>query len=163
MVTDPRGIRARLLVIVAVVVGGLSWVVLRLLLATGRDVPEPSWLGLGIFVVIAVALLLVGRPVKRLVAGTNSRPVHPLYAARVLAMAQAFALAGAAIFGWYAAQVLLSLPDIDVPSRQGRALLLGALAVAAGAVAAVGLVVQGWCRIDDRLDPDDPRNGSEAR
>ncbi|MDQ2797548.1 MAG: DUF3180 domain-containing protein [Actinomycetota bacterium] len=168
MVTDPRGIRARVLVVVAVVVAGLSWVILRLLVGSGKNLPEPSWFGVVLFVVLGAALLLVGRPVKRLVAGTNDRPVDPLYAARVLAMSQAAALAGAGILGWYLAQVVLALPDIDVPSQQDTALLLGALAVAAGGVAVVGLVVQGWCRIDDSGRPDDDddiggRGGARAR
>ncbi len=168
MVTDPHGVRSRVLVVIAAVVAGLSWVVLRLLVGSGKDLPEPSWFGVVIFVVLGAALLLVGRPVKRLVAGTNNRPVHPLYAARVLAMSQAAALAGAGILGWYLAQVILALPDIDVPSQQSKSVLLGVLAVSAGAVAVIGLVVQSWCRIDESGRSDDAddlggRGGSRAR
>jgi hypothetical protein len=152
MVSRPDGIRARTLIAVAVVVGGGSWVVLRLLQGGGRDLPSTSWLAVFIFVALALGLLLAGRPVKRLVAGRATRPVNPLYAARVLAMAQAAALAGAAIVGWYVAQVLMLIPDADIPSQQLQMLTLGVLTLAAAGLAAVGLVVQRWCRLED----DDP-------
>jgi MFS family permease len=131
--------------------------VLRLLQGGGRDLPSTSWLAVFIFVALALGLLLAGRPVKRLVAGRATRPVNPLYAARVLAMAQAAALAGAAIVGWYVAQVLMLVPDADVPSQQLQMLTLGVLALAAAGLAAVGLVVQRWCRLedDDRGGPRD--------
>ena len=116
MVSGADGIRTRVLVAVALVVGGASWVVLKLVAGGGRDLPSTSWLAVFIFVALGLGLLVAGRPVKRLVAGRATRPLNPLYAARVLAMAQAAALAGAAIVGWYVAQVVLLLPDADVPS-----------------------------------------------
>ena len=160
MVSQADGIRVRVLVAVAIVVGGASWVVLKLLQGGGRDLPSTSWLAAFIFVALALGLLLAGRPVKRLVAGRATRPVNPLYAARVLAMAQAAALAGAAFVGWYAAQIVLLVPDADIPSQQLLMLILGVLALAAAGLAAVGLVVQRWCRLDD--DPDDPRRGDRG-
>ena len=157
MVSRADGIRTRTLVAVAVVVGGASWVALRLLQGGGRDLPSTSWLAVFIFVALALGLLLAGRPVKRLVAGRATRPVNPLYAARVLALAQAAALAGAAIVGWYVAQVLMLVPDADIPSQQLQMLTLVVLALAAAGLAAVGLLVQRWCRLedDDRGGPRD--------
>ncbi|MEP6650216.1 MAG: DUF3180 family protein [Lapillicoccus sp.] len=149
------GIRLRVLVAVAVVVGGASWVVLKLLQGGGRDLPSTSWLAVFIFVALGLGLLVAGRPVKRLVAGRANRPVNPLYAARVLALAQAAALAGAAIVGWYVAQVVLLVPDADVPSQQLQMLVLGVLALAAAGLAGIGLLVQKWCRLDE--PPTDPR------
>ena len=162
MVSRPDGIRARTLIAVAVVVGGGSWVVLRLLQGGGRDLPSTSWLAVFIFVALALGLLLAGRPVKRLVAGRATRPVNPLYAARVLAMAQAAALAGAGIVGWYVAQVLMLIPDADIPSQQLQMLTLGVLTLAAAGLAAVGLVVQRWCRLEDD-DPGGSRDEVEHR
>ncbi|HEU4331888.1 MAG TPA: DUF3180 family protein, partial [Lapillicoccus sp.] len=128
MVSRPDGIRFRVLAAVALIVGGVSWVVLKLLQGGGRDLPTTSWLAVFIFVALGLGLLLAGRPVKRLVAGRATRPLNPLYAARVLAMAQAAALAGAAIVGWYLAQIVLLLPDADIPSQQLQILILGILA-----------------------------------
>ena len=153
------GIRARVLVAVAVVVGGASWVVLKLLEEGGRDLPSTSWLAVLIFVALGLGLLLAGRPVKRLLAGRAPRPVNPLYAARVLAMAQAAALAGAAFVGWYVAQILVLVPDADIPSQQQQILVLGVLALAAAGIAAIGLLVQRWCRLDEPDPRQDERLG----
>ena len=165
MVTQPHGIRARVLVAVFVVVAGASWVALRLLSGGGRELPSTSWLAVFIFVALGLGLLIAGRPVKRLLAGRATRPLNPLYAARVLAMAQAAALAGAAIVGWYAAQIVLLLPDADIPSQQLQIVVLGILAVAAAGLAATGLLVQKWCRLDEPpTDPfqDDRRDQRDA-
>ncbi len=40
MVNQPHGVRLRLLVLVALVATGASWLVLRLLQATGRGAPR---------------------------------------------------------------------------------------------------------------------------
>ncbi len=69
VVNRAAGIRARMLVAVALVVGGASWVVLKLLEGGGRDLPSTSWLAVFIFVALGLGLLVAGRPVKRLVAG----------------------------------------------------------------------------------------------
>jgi hypothetical protein len=165
VVSGADGIRTRVLVAVALVVGGASWVVLKLVAGGGRDLPSTSWLAVFIFVALGLGLLVAGRPVKRLVAGRATRPLNPLYAARVLAMAQAAALAGAAIAGWYVAQVVLLLPDADVPSQRLQMLVLGILALAAAGLAAIGLLVQKWCRLDEPpTDPfaDDRRDQRDA-
>ena len=159
MVNRAAGIRARVLVAVTVVVGGASWVVLKLLEGGGRDLPSTSWLAVLIFVALGLGLLLAGRPVKRLLAGRARRPVNPLYAARVLAMAQAAALAGAAFVGWYVAQILVLVPDADIPSQQQQILVLGVLALAAAGIAAIGLLVQRWCRLDEPDPRQDERLG----
>jgi len=162
VVNRAAGIRARVLVAVAVVVGGASWVVLKLLEGGGRDLPSTSWLAVLIFVALGLGLLLAGRPVKRLLAGRAPRPVNPLYAARVLAMAQAAALAGAAFVGWYVAQILLLVPDADIPSQQQQILVLGVLALAAAGIAAIGLLVQRWCRLDEPDPRQDERLGQTS-
>jgi Protein of unknown function (DUF3180) len=157
MVNERHGIRLRVLVAVAAIVGCASWIILRLLQASGHDLPGSSWIAAALFAVLGFGLIAAGRPVKRLVAGQATRPVHPLYAARVLAMAQAAALGGAALVGWYVAQILLVLPDADIPSQQLRILEVGVLALTAAGLALVGLVVQRWCRLDDddRVEPPD--------
>ncbi len=157
MVSQPDGIRIRLLVAVALVAGALSWIVLKLWATAGHSLPQPNWAGLPLLVAVAIGLYLAGRPVRRLVAGRATKPVHPLYAARVLVLAQAAALAGAAVLGWYAAQVVLLLPDSDVESQQNRIVELGALGLGAVLLTAAGLLVQRMCRLDER----DPRDGED--
>ena len=154
-----QGIRVRLVVVVGLVVAALSWIVLRLV---GDGVPAPSWLGLVVFVVIGAGLLGAGLQVRRLVQGTAKSPVSPLYAARVLALAQAAALAGAGVCGWYLASVVVVLPDVDVESQRGLAVQLGVLALASAAVSAIGLLVQSWCRLDEDDRPDRPDRGGDV-
>lgn len=147
--STPHGVRVRLLLVVALVAGALSWIGLTLVAQGGGQLPPVSWAGAPILVAVAVGIVLAGRPVRRLVQGTATRPVHPLYAARVLSLAQAAALTGAVVLGWYAAQVVRLLPDLDVASQQQDVVVLGILALCALLVAAAGLLVQRWCRIDD--------------
>ena len=57
--------------------------------------------------------------------------------------------------------------DLDVARlsrlRRMKALALGLLVLASAGLAAVGLLVQRWCRLDDERDrdPSDPRFGSD--
>ena len=60
-----------------VVVAGLSWVVLRLAAGAGRDLPGESWLTAVLLGALGLGLVLAGRPVKRLVAGTAARQLAP--------------------------------------------------------------------------------------
>lgn len=161
--STPQGVRVRLLLVVALVVGALSWIGLTLLAQGGGELPPVSWAGAPILLAVAVGIVLAGRPVRRLVQGTATRPVHPLYAARVLSLAQAAALTGAAVLGWYAAQVVRLLPDVDVTSQQQEVVVLVGLGLCALLVAAAGLLVQRWCRIDDDRDRRDGREGRDPR
>lgn len=153
MVTQAHGIRARLLVAVAVIAGAIAWIGLQLWLNSGHPAPVVSWAALPILLAAAAGLYFSGRPVKQLVAGTAVKPVHPLYAARILALAQAAALTGAVILGWYVAQIIHLLPDADVASQQQTILELGLLGVGAILLSVAGLLVQRMCRLDnDRPD-----------
>lgn len=168
MVTSPHGVRVRLLLLVAVVSAAVGWIGLALWAMGGFDLPAVSWAALPILVAVAVGLVLAGRPVQRLLAGTTTRPVHPLYAARVLALAQAAALTGAVVLGWYAAQVVRLLPDADVAPRQADLLRLVLLGAGAVLVSGAGLLVQRWCRVDpdhhrDHRDPDHHPEGHRDR
>ena len=63
---------------------------------------------------------------RRFLRGEATRPLSPLRAMRTLVLAQAAALTGALVAGWYAAQALVLLPDADVDSV--RAAMLRSLA-----------------------------------
>lgn len=157
MVTQAHGIRLRLLVAVTVIAGALAWIGLQLWLGSGHPAPVVSWAALPIIIAAAAGLYFSGRPVKQLVAGTAVKPVHPLYAARILALAQAAALTGAVVLGWYLAQIIHLLPDSDVASQQESILQLALLGVGAVLLSVAGLLVQRMCRIDN--DRDRPGGG----
>ena len=120
MLNDPRGVRPAVLVMVGLVVGGVGWLVLRLLSAQGSSVPSVGWFS-------SVVILLASGVV----------------------LAQAAALTGAAVVGWYAAQVLFYLPDLDVTSVREKMWPILATMAAGFGLAIAGLVAQRWCRIDD--------------
>ncbi len=163
MVSHPHGIRLRLLGGVALLSVALSWIALKLWTNGGHLLPAVTWAALPVLLAIAAGLYAAGRPVRRLVAGRATTPVSPLYAARVLALAQAAALAGAAAVGWYVGQVLLLLPDADIDSQQHRMVTLGGLALGAVVLSAAGMLVQRMCRVDDRNRRDEQDEDEDQR
>ncbi len=150
MLTDPRGVRPATLVLVGLVVGGVGWIVLRLVSAQGSSLPTVGWFSPAVLLLTAGVVLAAGYQVRKLQTGTaGPRPVSMARAARTVVLAQAAALTGAAVVGWYAAQALRYLPDLDVTSVRERMWPVLATIVAASALAVAGLVAQRWCRIDD--------------
>jgi hypothetical protein len=144
-----EGVRARHLCVVAFVVGALAVAILRVLEGSGNAVPPPGWAAVLLLVFMAVGVYFAGLPVRRLRSGRPSPKVGPLRAARTLVLAQAAALTGAALIGWYAAQVLLLVPDLDIESQRGRLLPLAAALVASTLLTVSGMLVQRMCRVDD--------------
>ena len=110
---------------------------------------------------LAVVLLLLGNPVRRVVRGTATRPLDPFFAMRVLLLAKASSLTGALLVGAAAAML------VHAVSRTGLAatpafwpdVLTG---VGALVLVAAGLVVEWWCRIppQDRGGPIRPSGGA---
>lgn len=151
------GVRPRHLAAVTLVVGALAFVVLRLLEGAGATLAPPGWAAVLLLVFMAVGVYFAGLPVKRLRSGHPSAKVGPLRAARTLVLAQAAALTGAALVGWYAAQVLLLVPDLDVESQRWQLVPFAALLLASGLLSVSGLLVQRMCRLDDdeRDHPED--------
>lgn len=150
MTSDPRGVRPNLLVLVVLVAGVLGYVVLRLVVANGTGLPAVGWMSSVVLFFIAGGILAAGLPIKRLQDGRpGPRPVGMLRAARTVVLAQASALTGAAVMGWYAAQGVILLGDADMPSVRDRLWPVAATVLAGLLLAICGLVVQRWCRIDD--------------
>jgi hypothetical protein len=146
----------RHLLAVAGAVTIVAWSVLRLLESSG-GVPLPlPWTALGGMLVIALAVLVAGWPVRRWTVGDRSRRLDALRAARTLVLARASAYSGAALVGFYVAQGLVVLPDVDVEPRQERLLLAGLATGCALVMVVAGLVVERWCRLPPPEDDDAP-------
>jgi hypothetical protein len=162
MLNGGRGVGWGLLAVVALVVGALSWMGWRLYLNTGSMLPPASWVSAVLLVVMAALVLAAGLPVRRFLRGRASRTLSPIRAARTLVLAQAAALTGAAVLGWYAAQALLVVPDADIASQ--GALLWRLLALCAGAalLAGAGMAAQAMCRIPPRDDTDESEGAAEG-
>lgn len=154
MVNDGRGLRLSHLAGVALVVGGLSWIGWRIYLDRGGLLPPSPWVSSALLVVMAALVFAAGLPVRRFLKGQATKTLSPIRAARTLVLAQAAALTGAGVLGYYAAQVALVLPDLDIPSYGVLIWRLGALCLGAILLAAAGMATQRMCRIDSGEDRD---------
>jgi Protein of unknown function (DUF3180) len=155
MVRDGRGVSTRLVLLVGLVVTAFAYLGLRIWNGHGGAVPQASWGGLIVLVFMACGVFFAGLPVRRFLRGQANKPLNPIRAMRTLVLAQAAALTGALVTGWYIAQVLVLLPDFDIASRRDVAIRLAALAAGAVLMTIAGLVVQAMCRVDgDHRDPD---------
>jgi len=164
MVTGRRGVTIRRLLLLGLAVMVVAYLVLRIWTGHGGAAPPASWGGLVALVFIAGGVFFAGLPVRRFQHGQAKKPFNPIRALRTLVLAQASALAGALVAGWYLAQFLLVLPDFDIASRRSFGWRLAALAAGGVLLAVAGMVVQSMCRVDgDQRDHDHDRDrdGSE--
>jgi hypothetical protein len=147
--------RAGQVALIAVVSTAASWLLLDTWTGSGQEPPPLPWTAVAGTFALAIAVVSLGVPVRRWVAGRRDRPLDPLYAARAFVLAKAAAFGGAVLTGWYLGQALALLPDV-VGARRAKLLLALAAAVAAVAVSAAGLLVQRWCRVPPSDDDEDP-------
>lgn len=150
-----QGLRPRHLLTMlaaAMLVSSLLWYFYA---RTGAILPGPTWLTPVVLVVLVALVLWSGWQVRAYQRGVRRAGFSALRAARILSLAQAAALTGAAVSGWYLGHLAILLPDRDLTpyARQVVPLLV---TIAVGVVLAVtGLVVQRWCRLpeDDGTAP----------
>jgi hypothetical protein len=157
----PKAAPARIsqVALIAVATTAASWLLLDTLAGAGQEPLPLPWTAVAGTAALAVAVVSLGVPVRRWVAGRRDRPLDPLYAARAFVLSKAAAYGGAVLTGWYAGQALALLPDV-VGTRRTKLILAALAALAAVAISVAGLVVQRWCRVppsdDDEPPPDDP-------
>ena len=161
MVKDARGVTVRLVLTVVVAVTGLSWIVLRWWTDSGHVLPGPSWGSAVLLVFMAAGIYVAGLPVRRWQRGESTKPLSMVRALRTLVLAQAAALTGAMVTGWYAALVLLRLGDLDVAAVRADALGTLVLVGAGVLLTVAGLLAQRMCRVDEDRDEkrDEDRSG----
>jgi Protein of unknown function (DUF3180) len=164
MVRDGRGVSTRFLLLLGLVVTVFTYLGLRVWNGQGGALPQTSWGALIVLVFMAGGVFFAGLPVRRFLRGQAKRTLNPMRAVRTLVLAQAAALTGALVTGWYLAQVLGLLPEFDIASRRSVAIRLAALAAGGVLMAIVGLVVQAMCRLDgDHRDPDGDEEPDHSR
>jgi hypothetical protein len=141
--------------LLAVGVAVVTWLVLRWWSSSGHELPMLPWSTPGVMGLLAVAVLVVGWPVRRWTRGHRTEPLDPLRAARTVVLAKAAQYAGALLAGWYAGQVAVIVPSLDVEPR--RDMLVRALVsvLAALLVWGVGWLVERFCRVDRHGDAAD--------
>lgn len=157
-----RGLRARWLVITVVVVTAVAWVLLDQARGRGVVLSAVRWPVHLALAILAATVLVAGLQVRSYLRGRRPS-LGGLRAARTLVLAQAAALTGAGLTGWYAAQVLLVVGDVEIESMRDRAIGAGAAALLAALLAVLGCVVERWCRVGSPHDDGPgPARGPEA-
>ena len=163
MVRDGRGVSIRLVVLLALAVTAIAYPGVRAWTGQGHELPPTPWGAVIVLVFMACGVFFAGLPIRRFLRGQAKKPLNPLRAMRTLVLAQAAALTGALVAGWYLAQVVVLFPNLDIDSVRAVAVRLGALSAAAVLMAIAGLVAQAMCRVDrggkgDKADDGDDHN-----
>ncbi|HEU5241925.1 MAG TPA: DUF3180 domain-containing protein [Ornithinibacter sp.] len=149
------GIRATTLVLAGLGMTIVAWLVLRWVSSGGTGLPDPGWVAIAVMAFLSAGLLVAGWQVRKVRDGVGDGSVTPLRAARTLVLAQAAALTGAVLVGWYVANAFVLLPDADVESQRSRIWPFVVHAVVAALLAVSGMAVQRWCRVRPRDDEDE--------
>jgi len=139
MVRDGRGVSIRLVLLLGLVVTAIAYPGLRVWTGQGHELPPASWGAVIVLVFMACGVFFAGLPIRRFLRGQAKKPLNPLRAMRTLVLAQAAALTGALVAGWYLAQVVVMFPNLDIDSVRAVVLLLAASA-AGGALLAICLL-----------------------
>src|SRR5674476_1241084 len=164
MVTAGKGVTIRLVLLVGLVVTAFAYLALRIWTAHGGGVPPASWGALIVLVFMACGVFFAGLPVRRFLRGQAKKPLNPIRAMRTVVLAQASALTGAVVTGWYLAQALVLLPNFDIASVRSLAWRMAALAAGGVLMVVAGLLTQAMCRVDKNQgdqDADRQRDGEE--
>ena len=154
-----QGLRPGHLVTVLTGTTLLSAVVWHLYTRTGRLLQSPAWLTAAVVLVLAGLVLWGGWQVRAYLRGRSRRTMSGLRAARILSLAQAGALTGAAVAGWFLGHLLILLPDRDLTPYARQVVPLLVLIGSGVVLALTGLLAQHWCRLPP-AGRDDPDEGS---
>jgi hypothetical protein len=152
MVNDGRGLRWSQLAGIVLVVGLLSWLGWRVYLDRGHLLGQVSWVSSVLLLAMAALVIAAGLPVRRFLRGEARKSLNPVRAARTLVLAQAAALTGAGLLGWYAAQAALAVADLTLPGYRTVLGELVAVGLSAAMLMVAGMLTQRMCRVDPPRD-----------
>ena len=155
MVNEGHGLRWPHLLGVTLVVALLSWLGWRLYLNAGNLLGPVSWVSMVLLIAMASLVVAAGLPVRRFLRGEARKTLNPMRAARTLVLAQAAALTGAGVLGWYAAQAAHAVVDVDLPGYRDLLGRLLGLCASALVLTAAGMLTQHMCRVDPPGKDDD--------
>ncbi|WP_165700165.1 DUF3180 family protein [Ornithinimicrobium ciconiae] len=166
---DLTGVRVSAVALVAVASTAVCVLLLRGWQALGNGVPEVPWIAVAPLLLLIVLVLFSAWQVRRYARfrsqgsrGSAPQRVSPQRARGTLVAAQAAALGGGALVGWYLAIVLLRVPNTDVSSVRDQAVRAAVCAGVAVVLGLAGLVAQHWCRLppgDSDDEDDEPPRG----
>jgi len=147
-----RPTRASTLAIVAVVCALVAWLLLK---SVYEKLPPLPWTGVPALLVAAVAEAWTGRDLRARISGQRGlKPVAPLFVSRMVALAKASALAGAAIAGLAAGFVIYLSGSLSAPVPRQDAVTAAVTLGAAVLLACAALYLEYCCRVPTAPDRD---------
>lgn len=160
-----RRTSATVLILLALVGGGIGYLADHLLTVAGRATFTPSGFLPVLLLLLAAATLALAWPVRRSVRGQTPGRIDPFRALRAATLARASSLLGAIMTGLGAGLgVFLLTRPVNPPV--GSVVAMAALVASSLALVVAALVAEQFCTLpkdpDDR-QPDDPATGANAR
>lgn len=159
-----RRTSATVLIVLALVGGGIGYLIDHLMTVSGRATFTPSGFLPVLLLLLSAAALGVAWPVRRSVRGVTPGRIDPFRALRAATLARASSLLGAIMAGLGAGLgvFLLTRP---VNPQVGSIVAMAALVASSLVLVAAALVAEQFCTLpkdpDDRK-PDDPATGADA-
>lgn len=127
-------------------VAGAGWALLAFAESRSKYLPTVPWV-VDVVLVVLIGLVGISGWRVRLYLKGRRPGLSPLVAARTLSFAQAAAVGGVLLGGWYFAQFLVTVADWGFESRRTTAIAALVAAVLALALSATGIIVERWCRL----------------
>jgi Protein of unknown function (DUF3180) len=151
--------RTSTLAIVAVVCAVVAWALLH---SVYEKLPPLPWTGVPALLVAALAEAWTGRDLKARIAGRRGlKPAAPLFVSRMVALAKASSLAGAAIAGLAAGFVIYLSGSLNAPVPRQDAVTAAITLASAVVLSCAALYLEYCCRVPSA--PDRDQTGDPAR
>ena len=138
--------RPSTLAVVAVIFAVLFWLALRV---TYQRLPPASWTGVPALLLGAFAEAWIGRDLRARIAGRRGKPAIPLFVSRMVALAKASSLVGAAVAGVAAGFDIYLAGSLNATVPRQDALTAVLTLVAAVILACAALFLEYSCRVPD--------------
>jgi hypothetical protein len=153
-----RPTRTSTLAIVGVVCALAAWLLLH---SVYQRLPPLPWTGVPALLVASVAEAWTGRDLKNRIAGKRGlKPAAPLFVSRMVALAKASSLAGAAIAGLAAGFVIYLSGSLTAPVPRQDAVTTAVTLAAAVVLTCAALYLEYCCRVPDLPDRDRADEGA---
>ncbi|MDQ1130192.1 DUF3180 domain-containing protein [Microbacterium sp. SORGH_AS_0888] len=146
------------LVIAAVLGGGVGFLIDQLLTSGGAATVAPHISMALVLALVGVVVLAFAIPIRRAIQGRSQVPIDPFRALRVVVLAKASSLVGAALGGGALGLLVFLLTRPVTPSVESMTTLIATVVASAWLVAAA-LIAEHLCII--RKDDDDHEPGSD--
>lgn len=156
--------RLRVLLVIALVGGVLTWAGGRVWVSRTSSLPRVPIATAILLALLACAVLVAALSLRgRLQHRPGRRPVPPLGAARFVVLAKASSHAGALLCGGYLGLMVVLLPEIETSLARAQLFAVGLSALAAGLLCGAGLLLEHVCRLPPEEHPGDHDKDDPSR